>query len=200
MPYSLLEKPKKIKLYNALKIGYLRNEIKQRKRLKRFGYRLDSDLTNNERLVAYNPTTNKVIFVENGSATNPFTPQFYEDWRNNIQNVSTGTFQYTPRYQSAKSAYLKAKEKYKDIPVTLVGHSQSGIVVNDLTQKGDKGYTLNGALVKQKDNPNVTNYRIKNDLVSAFSNPNDMKTLQGDSRNPLVSHAIDNIRNEPIFI
>jgi len=72
--------------------------------------------------------------------------------------------------------------------------------VNDLTGKNDRGYTLNGALVKQKDNPQVTNFRIKNDIVSAFANPQDMRTLSGQSKNPFVSHAIENIRNEPIFV
>jgi len=194
-----LRKIKKLSMYKALKLGYLRNEKKQAKRMKRFGYLIDKDLTNNERMVAYNPTTKKVIFVENGSSVNPFSPQFYEDWQNNIQNVTTGTFEYTPRFQAAKSAYLKAKQKY-EAPVTLVGHSQSGIIVNDLTGKNDKGYTLNGALIKQKDNPNVTNWRVKYDIVSALANPNDMRTLQGESKNPFVSHAIENIKNEPIFI
>lgn len=193
-------RPKRIKLYNALNIGYLRNERKQQKRLKRFGYVLDKQLSNNERMVAYNPFTKKVIFVENGSSTNPLSPQFYEDWRNNIQNIPTGTFDYTPRFQSAKSAYLKAKKKY-EAPITLVGHSQSAVSVNDLTQKGDKGYTLNGALIKQKDNPNVTNYRIKNDLVSALANQSDIKTLHtAENKNPLASHAISNIKNVPIFL
>ena len=195
-----LRKIKKLSMYKALKLGYLRNENKQAKRLKRFGFVVDKDLSNNERMVAYSPFTKKVIFVENGSATNPFTPQFYEDWQNNIQNVSTGTFQYTPRYQAAKSAYLKAKDKYKDVPVTLVGHSQSGIIVNNLTGKNDKGYTLNGALIKQKDNQNVTNYRVRGDLVSAFSNQNDMTTLAGESKNPIAAHAIENIKREAIFL
>lgn len=194
-----LRKIKKLSMYKALKLGYLRNEKKQMKRMKRFGYVVDKDLTNNERMVAYNPTTRKVIFVENGSSVNPFSPQFYEDWQNNIQNVTTGTFEYTPRFQDAKNAYLKAKKKY-EAPITLVGHSQSAISVNELTGKNDKGYTLNGALIKQKDNPNVTNYRIKNDIVSALANPNDMRTLQGESKNPFVSHAIENIKNEPIFL
>jgi hypothetical protein len=194
-----LRKIKKLSLYKALQLGYLRSEKKQAKRLKRFGYVIDNELTNNERMVAFNPTSKKVIFVENGSSTNPFSPQFYEDWQNNIQNVTTGTFQYTPRYQAAKSAYLKTKQKY-EAPITLVGHSQSAITVNDLTGKNDRGYTLNGALVKQKDNPQVTNFRIKNDIVSAFANPQDMRTLSGQSKNPFVSHAIDNIRNEPIFV
>ena len=195
-----LRKIKRLSLYKSLQLGYLRSERKQAKRLKRFGYQIDRELSNNERMIAYSPFTKKLIFVENGSATNPFSPQFYEDWQNNIQNVSTNTFQYTPRYQSAKSAYLKVKEKYKEIPITLVGHSQSGIIVNNLTGKNDKGYTLNGALIKQKNNPQVSNYRVRGDLVSAFANPKDMTTLAGEYKNPISAHAIENIRQEPIFL
>lgn len=196
-----LRKLKKLSMYKALKLGYLRNEQKQAKRLKRFGYVLDKELTNGERMVAYNPFTKKVIFVENGSSTNPFSPQFYEDWQNNIQNVTTGSFDYTPRFQSAKSAYLKAKKKY-ELPVTLVGHSQSAITINDLTKKGDKGYTYNGAFIKEKDNPSVSNYRTKGDIVSAFANPNDIKTLPPPRphENFIQAHNIENIKLLPVFI
>lgn len=194
---------KKMRLYKALKIGYLRNENKQKKVLKKFGYILDSDLTNNERVVAYNPFNKKVLFIENGSEVNPLTSpyQFVKDWRSNIMNIPTGTFQYTPRYIQTQNAYLKAKQKYKDIPFYLVGHSQSANVINDITLPTDKAYTLNGALIKQKDNPAVRNFRIENDLVSMFANPNDMTTLYRKGiMNPLKAHNIENIRNEPIFI
>jgi hypothetical protein len=67
-----LRKLKKLSLYKSLKIGYFRNPDKQAKRLKRFGYVLDKELTNKERMVAYSPYTNKVIYVENGSQFNPF--------------------------------------------------------------------------------------------------------------------------------
>jgi len=201
-----LRKIKKLSLYKALKIGYLRNEAKQKKRLKRFGYRIDNDLTNNERLVAFNPFTNKVLFVENGSSVNPLTDvkQFTEDWLNNITTIPTGVFTATPRFQSAKSAYLKAKEKYgQDKKYELVGHSQSAVSINELAQKGDTGYTYNGALLKQKDNPYVTNYRSVNDIVSAFSNPNDMKTLYQPrlaGQNFYQAHNINNIKDQPIFL
>lgn len=54
-------KPKKLNLYKALEIGYLRNEAKQKKRLKRFGYRLVPDLTTREHVVAINPVNNKLL-------------------------------------------------------------------------------------------------------------------------------------------
>jgi hypothetical protein len=196
---------KKLSLYKALKIGYLRNEKKQAKRLKKYGYVLDKELTNNQHLVAYSPFSNKVLFVNNGSQTNILDPtQFVKDWRSNISAVPTGTFGYTQRFQEDKSTYLKAKKKYGDKQFELVSHSQGAISINELAKGSDRGYTYNGALIKQKDNPNVENYRHARDVVSMFSNPNDMKTLytQPNMRtiNPLTAHGIDTIKQLPVFL
>jgi hypothetical protein len=196
---------RKLSLYKALKISYLRNEKKQAKRLKKYGYVLDKELTNNQHTVAYSPFTDKVLFINNGSESNILRPtQFVKDWRTNIMNVPTGTFGYTPRFQEDKNTYMKAKKKYGDKQFQLVGHSQGAISVNELAKGSDRGYTYNGALVKQKDNPRVENYRNPNDVVSMFSNPYDMKTLyqQPNMRtiNPLSAHGIETIRQTPIFI
>jgi len=198
-------RPRKIKrlsMYKALKLGYLRNEKKQAKRMKRFGYVVDKELTNNQHLVARNAFNGKVLYVNNGSSISAFDPnQTIKDWRSNVLNVPTGTFEYTPRFQEDKSTYLKIKAKYKEAPVVMVAHSQGAISVNDLAGKEDKGYTYNGALLKQKDNPNVSNYRSKGDLVSAFANPNDMKTLASPvTQNPIEAHNIENIKELPVFI
>lgn len=197
---------KRLSLYKALKIGYLRNERKQKKRLKRFGYRLDEELTNGERTVAYSPFTNKLLFIENGSETRPLNNpvQFVEDWKNNIVNVPTGNFTESQRFKDAQNAFLKAKDKYKEAKFEIIGHSQSAITVNELTKKGDRGMTFNGALIKQKDNKNVENYRTKNDIVSSLANFDDMKTLripqQSPTQNVISANNIDNLKYVPIFI
>jgi hypothetical protein len=198
---------RKLSLHKALRIGYLRNEKKQQKRLKKYGYVLDKELTDNQHVVAYSPFSGKVLFINNGSESNPLnTTQFIKDWRTNIMNVPTGTFGYTQRFQEDKNTYMKAKKKYgEDKKFELVGHSQGAISVNELASGKDQGLTYNGSLVKQKDNPNVTNYRHPNDIVSAFSNPTDMKTLfqqQPNMRtlNPLAAHGVESVRAAPIFI
>jgi hypothetical protein len=184
----------------------LRDEKKQAKRLKRFGYVLDKELTDNQHLVAFNPFSKQVLFVNNGSQSSILDPvQFTKDWRTNFTAVPAGTFAYTPRFQEDKNTYTKAKKKYgEEVKFVLTGHSQGGISVNELASGNDKGYTYNAALVKQKDNPRVENYRNSRDVVSMFANPDDMKTLyqQPNMRtyNPLSAHSIDNIRELPIFI
>lgn len=199
-----LRKIKKLSMYKALSIGYLRNEKRQARKLKKFGYILDRDLTNNERLVAYSPFTKKVIFIENGSESNIFKPQqFIEDWGNNLTAVTTGAFTYTPRFQDAKNTYLKAKKKYgEETPFKMVGHSQSAISINELAGPNDKGYTYNGALIKQKNNENVTNYRTKGDIVSALASKNDIITLPQPkpNENIIQAHNIENIKSLPVFV
>jgi hypothetical protein len=204
MSIPLNRTDKKLSLYKALDIGYLRNENKQSRKLKKFGYVLDKDLTTNERLVAYNPTINKTIFISNGSEINPFKSptQFGKDWWNNIGRIGTGTFKSSGRYQQEKQAYEDAIKKY-NAPVVLAGHSQSGNTISGIAKSNHQAYTLNPALINQKPRENVHNFRIKGDLVSAVSN--DVTNLENPSNSffdiPIVQpHNIDNIKRVPIFL
>ena len=191
-------RPKKLRLYNALKIGYLRNEAKQQKRLKRFGYVLQKDLTNDKHLVAYNPKTKKVIFVSNGTDITS-----HQDLYTDLAGVIPSRLTQTARYQDDYSTYLKAKERFKDVPITLVGHSLGGGIVSELAKTGDRAITYNPANIYQKAKPNVYNFRTKADPFSVLSN--DTRTLsnpvKGLSRlNPLQPHNLSNIRDEAIFV
>jgi len=192
-------RPKKLKLYNALRLGYLRNERKQKKRLKRFGYKLDEELTTRDHLVAYNPFENKVLFVANGTQVTSIN-DLYTD----VAGIGLGQLDHTSRFQRDESAYLKAKEKYKDAPVKLVGHSLGGSIISEIDlKKGDKGITYNAAQSFQKKRENVTNLRTAGDPFSLYAS--DTKTLPNTASftaklNPLQPHAISNIRLEPIFI
>lgn len=202
MEGQLIRKPKRLSLYKALKLGYLRNEKKQAKRLKRFGYIIDRDLTTTERMVAYNPITKKVIYVSNGSETNPLRRplQFTKDWTTNILGVGTGAIKASPRYKQEQESYLKTREKYKGAKVILVGHSQAGAIVSRIAKKDDEAITLDPANINQKPRPNVQNYRTAGDIVSLFSR--DTQTLPNPSNttNPLQAHDIENIKKQPIFI
>lgn len=191
--------PKKLRLYNALKLGYLRNEKKQKKRLKKFGYKLDEELTTRDHLVAFNPFSNKVLFVSNGTqVTSP------NDLYTDIAGIGLGRLDDTSRFQRDQSAYLKAKQKYKDAPVKLVGHSLGGAIISQLDlKKGDSGVTYNAANLYQKKRDNVKNIRTAGDPFSALAN--DTRTLSNPASlverlNPLQPHNLSNIRLEPIFI
>ena len=199
---KIIRPKRRMKLYRALQIGYLRNERKQRKRLKRFGYVLDAGLSNKERTVAYNPTLNKVLYIVNGSETRPLAEpkQFIKDWTHNLIAIPTGTYKQSPRYNQEYANFRVAKDKYGGARFTVVGHSQSAQLSQGLPQKGDTGISLNPALINQKPRPNVYNYRVEGDAVSAFAA--DTKTLANPSRlpNPVQAHDIENIKNKPIYI
>lgn len=198
---EIIQPKKKLKLYRALQIGYLRNERKQRKRLKRFGYILDPALSTTEHTVAYNPTLNKVIYIVNGSETRPTNPkQFIKDWTHNLIAIPTGTYKYTPRYRQEYNNFHLAKDKYANAKFTVVGHSQSAQLSHGLPQKGDTGISLDPALINQKPRPNVRNYRVEGDIISTYAN--DTVTLENPSKNPnpYQAHNIENIKNAPIYV
>jgi pimeloyl-ACP methyl ester carboxylesterase len=192
-----IRKPKRLRLYKALRIGYLNNERKQAKRLKAFGYVLDNSLTTNRHLVAYNPTSKKVIFVSRG--TDVFSPQ---DLATDTGGIGLNRLQNTMRYKQDFTAYTKAKEKYQ-APITLVGHSLGGAIVSNLAQAGDRAITYNAANLYQKRKPNVYAYRTAGDLISLGQIGG--RTLENtgtftERLNPLQAHNLSNIRDAPIFV
>jgi protein involved in sex pheromone biosynthesis len=153
-------------------------------------------------MVAYNPRTNKVIYVSNGSDSNPLNfRQFAKDWgQTNLGGTLTGEIKNTLRYKQEEEAYNKTRQKYQNAKVVLVGHSLSGGIVSRIAKADDRAITLDPALINQKPRPNVENYRVRGDIVSTFSN--DTTTLPNPSNypNPIQAHNIENIKNQPIFI
>lgn len=189
-------RPRKIRLYNALNIGYLRNEKKQKKRLKRFGYVLDPELTNRERLVAWNPYDKKLLFVENG------TENTFEGLRKDLPEdlvAGLGFKKDRKRVEEAKNTLLKAKKKYDAPTATLVSHSLGGNVAHYIANEGDKVVSYNPWLINQKKKPNETIYRSEGDLVSSFATG--AKTLERPENSSfLKAHNVENIKQEPIFL
>ena len=194
-----LRKIKRLSLHRALEIGYLRNEAKQQKRLKRFGFILDKELTTDKHLVAFNPFKNKLIYINNG--TKPTDPK---DLYTDIFGIGLNRLHHTERYKSDESAYLKAKEKYKDVPITLVGHSLGGALATEMVKPQDRAIVYNAAntpFTKKKEN--VFSYRIAGDPFSAFDLQ--AKTIQNTAPatakiNPIQPHALSNIAQSPIFV
>jgi len=204
--YGLTKRPRKLRLYNALKAGYARNPKRAAKYLKKFGYIVDPSLSDSrEFITAYSPLENKVIHISNG--TNQYSPK---DIGTDLL-IGLGSFKDAGRYKDEKNALTKAREKYKDAKIVLAGHSLGGQILHNIASPsmGDKAYTYNPAYsMNQKVRPNFYNYRTEGDVFSAFAPTQNTRTLD-NPRNPiphkpiqnlLKAHELENIRNEPIFL
>lgn len=169
-----LKKRKKLKLYKALKIAYMRNKPKRQARLlKKYGYILDTDLSDaRETMVAYNPFDKKVLFIPNGTefkntGTNQKTKE--KDLLTDF-NLALGGIKQTGRYKDTKNTLTKAHDKYKDANFIVAGHSLGGTLGNYVAEKKDKVITYNaGFSPNMKARENVTNYRTQGDVVSVLA-------------------------------
>jgi hypothetical protein len=187
--------PKKLNLHKALQIGYTRNESKQKKRLKRFGYRLVPDLTTREHLVAINPTNNKLLYISNGTDFGNAT-----DLKNDVLGAF-GAQRDSARMKEEKNALLKAKQTLKPSDVTLVSHSLGSQYTNYIASPQDKVIQFNPFYTAgAKPRKNVQNFRTSNDLVSTFAPKENTTIVNNKKFNPLATHNIDEIKNVPIYI
>lgn len=187
--------PKKLNLYNALQIGYLRNEQKQKKRLKRFGYRLVPELTNREHVVAFNPRNEKLIYISNGT---DFSNS--RDVQNDILGA-LGSQKQSARMQEEKNALLKAKEMLKPKHTTLVSHSLGSQYTNYIASAEDNVIQANPYYTAgAKARPNVENYRTSADIVSTFAPKANTQIIKSKSTLPTTAHNIEEFKNAPIFI
>lgn len=187
--------PKRLNLYKALEIGYLRNEAKQKKRLKRFGYRLVPDLTTREHVVAFNPVNKKLLYISNGTDFGNSV-----DVQNDILGLVGGQSQ-SRRREEEKNTLLKAKQMYNPSQTTLVSHSLGSQYTNYIASPQDHVIQYNPYYTAgAKARKNVDNYRTKMDVVSTFAPSENTHLIKNDSINPVASHNIENIRNAPIYV
>jgi hypothetical protein len=204
---SLIRKPKKLKLGKILKLSYEPNENRRQKVLKKYGYVLDKELSSDDRIVAFNPFNNKLLYAPRGTELK-HRGNIYDnrDLQTDII-LGVGGLKQTKRYDEERSAILKAKKKYNEDKVVLVGHSLSGGILNQMDNsvisEKDKVITYNAPILKPRKD--ATHYRTEGDIFSVF-NPQ-AKTLQNE--NPLSvnlasyllkAHQLENIQNENIFV
>lgn len=190
-------------LFQALNAGYKRDLGKAQKKLGKFGYTVDTELSDSrERVVAFNKDKGKLLFIENGT-----DPTSMKDLKTDL-GLGLGKLPQDKRVADAKNALVKAKEKYSAVNGTvLVGHSLGGALVNKIGGGGDKVLTYNpGFTIGEKARDNVTHYRTRGDVVSAFAPTSNTKVLDNNVKGAsgvdhlLKSHELSNIRKEGIFV
>jgi hypothetical protein len=203
-----------LNFHSVLKNSYASRD-KQKGAFKNEGYVFDSDLSNKNNSVYFNPKQNKLLMSVKG--TNPFS---LKDIGTDIY-LATGHLKDTDRYKESKNILEKAKKRYNPKESTLASHSLGGSISQYIAGKDDKVYTLDkGATIGQKSRSNEKAYRSQGDLVSLMNaNSKNMTTLKrpkgiGFNRtvgilaggiggligNALDAHDVNNIKQSNILI
>ena len=179
-----------LNLHEVLKNSYA-SRNKQKGAFKNQGYVYDSNLSNDNEQVYYNPSQRKLLFSVTGTHN-------LRDYGTDLW-LAAGKLKDTKRYQEAKNILHRAKQKYHISNATLAGHSLGGLV-QYIGNRNDKVYTLDkGATIGQKIRSNEKAYRTSGDLVSVLNaNSRRMKTF----KNPYIKtgNFIINIKNSNIKI
>jgi hypothetical protein len=96
------------------------------------------------------------------------------------------------------------EKKYNPKDITLVGHSQSGLIAELLPTKAREIITLNSASRPQdmfynKKKKNLYRIRAKFDPVSMFNISNPEYTINEKNLNPLAQHSANVLEGQKIY-
>jgi len=129
-----------------------------------------------------------------------------KDWSNNAVYGLGGETAYklTPRYKRAKKRVAKLEKKYNPEDITLVGHSQSGLIAELLPTKAREIISLNSASRPQdmfynKKKKNLYRIRAKFDPVSMFNISNPEYTINEKNLNPLRQHSPNILEGNKVY-
>lgn len=191
-----------LRFHDVLNNSYASRD-KQKGAFKSQGFVYDSDLSDVNQQVYYNPREKKLLYSVKG--TNPFS----------LKDIGTdaylamGKLKDTNRYKEAESKLKLAKTRYHPAETIVAGHSLGGSIGQYIAGKDDKVYTLNkGATIGQKTRSNETAYRTKGDYVSLLNaNSTRMKTIKNPNivtkirpLDAILAHNVSNIKRENIFV
>ena len=167
------------------------------------GYVQDESLSNLYGKVYVNQNLKKVVLAFRGTGME----NLGTDWINNlIFLVSDPGYKITPRYQTALKMYKEAIKKYKGFKFELIGHSQSGVIFNNLcSDKVNNCISLNPAYKNASLKNNEYIIRSTGDLVSKLTVPKKalnsvlypqwtkkhMISIENNTGNPITEHTVD---------
>jgi hypothetical protein len=175
-------------IYKIIKNGYAKKD-------KRVdigdGFKLLPDLSTEHYQVYQNKKQKRIIINYTG------TTEFI-DWLNNFDYLFR-TYNLSYRYKKAKEILEKVLDEYPKYLITMVAHSQSGIIVRELAKIHEDEIfeiiSLNPANMSILEGPAPKNeYVIRStaDFASYFRNPekNDI-VIPAESRNLIAEHMAE---------
>ena len=156
-------------LAEVLKNSYAKNKAHQMG-----GFEYDSQLSNHNHQVYYDPKDKKLLFSVTGTHN-------AHDWLDNIKLGLGYGFKESNRYKESHKALRDAKSKYHVNNATVVGHSQGGYTAQNISSTGDKVLTFDSATTIGHKLRTGENYRYAGDLVSLLdSNKKHSKTINNN--------------------
>jgi hypothetical protein len=186
-----------LNLYDGLKASYKSNEEADQI-MKKYGYELNSNLSDAESKVYYHPKTKDLLMSFRGT-------------KNLLNDVPTdaalafGQIRNTDRFKRTNDTYLKAKDYYDESTTHLIGHSLGAGLASAVGRPEDQIFTYNKGHglfdPATKNKTNETHYRTPTDLVSllsVFDNENNKYIGFFNPVNylgPLAAHNLDRIEN-----
>lgn len=166
-------------------------------------YTLDGKISNLYGKVYVNENSKKIVLSFRGTGSE----NMGSDWINNlIFLANSNAYQLTPRYRTALKMYNLAMNKYKGYKFELLGHSQSGVIVNNLcSDKVRNCISLNPAFKNANLKKNEFIIRSTGDVVSKLVAPKKimnsvlypkwskkhMINIQDKTGNPITEHKVD---------
>ena len=189
---NYIPKVKSTELKDLLKASYQRN-TPAKEIGKKYGYVLDEDLSNAEQKVYLDKDKNpKIVFTGTRKGADYVTDAA----------LAFGLAGLTPRFQNSSKLVDKVKQKYKNKPVSVYGHTLGGSLAESVAGKVDKVVTLDRGIglfgIGRKNKSNVTDIRTSNDIFSVVRNTQSggkKVTIKGTKGiiNPLKSHDISQL-------
>jgi len=129
-----------------------------------------------------------------------------KDWSNNAVYGLGGELAYkqTPRFKRAKERVAQLEKQYNPEDITIIGHSQSGLIAELLPSNARERITLNKATRPQdflfrRRKKNQYDIRSRFDPVSFFPLQKSNYTIDGVSLNPLAQHSPDILEGEKVY-
>jgi len=145
---------------------------------------ISQPISNREVQVWTNFQTRHLVIVFTGTYT-------ALDWLNNYQ-MAKGMYQYTKRFKRAEKIFEETLAQFPDFKVTLLGHSQAGMIVHLLNDsRVYEALSYNPAwfpTTKQKSNEYIV--KTRGDPVSIAVRPTSRDLVfSTKSSNPLYNHS-----------
>jgi hypothetical protein len=172
-PKSELDLPLQI----ALKATYPEQLIKVKDDLNRYGYFINSELTDPEHIVIHNPQKKITIFGVRGTNLESSSDVFTDISLPFSAMIGKDIKTYD-RYKQAEKKYEEVKKAYPNTEIIRVGHSLGGTIQSVMSKANEKTYTYNRLYGPYDVKPNEIAISVESDPLFIRKSEDKKKIIQ----------------------